>query len=234
MRWYEILITIANIALVILGFRLLKDGMTAAAIACFVTAGVFFIGYMLVVKLLPMMRAKEAFVASAERNGFEPSSEKRDKKSVAWLLRHFPGFDDVSLGVDYLHIRKDGESVHTAGFYSLSGQGLNFGYFLAGAISLGDGRAPFVLDKVHDQKRHFEEQDDVVLSKLPEDIQATLRELPYDFSFRGNFYLVDFDARQLNQDNFAESFDRMVRVLLDLGGGESAAFEKVGYSKQFQ
>lgn len=215
----SILITV-NLALLGVGFWMLDRGSTAVAVACFVLAGALTIGYIAYVKIRPLILAKQAFLDAAARNGMAARSSKPEKKAVAKFLRQFPGFDDFSLGIDHLHALESGSGLHIAGMYSLGGQGLNFGYFLAGVIDLSASGERLSLDKIHDRDSRFEQADERAMGRLPGEAQAAIRALPYDFSLRGDCYLVDFDARMLIAEKFGESFDQMLTVLDGLPGAE--------------
>ena len=134
MKPYEWAILITILLLIYAGLFLNGRNMLALAIVCHVTAGTLSVGYIYGAKIRPIGRAKQTFLSAAIRNQFVPLKQKPWKKAVAELIREFPGFDDFFLSVDDLHAMENDAGVYFVGMYSLSGQGLNFGYFMAGIL----------------------------------------------------------------------------------------------------
>jgi hypothetical protein len=223
MKLYEWFFYAVLIALIYAGLIVYAKVDAILGIACFVAAGVLSVSCLYIAKLRPLLLARQAFLSVAARNGFIGCSGKPKQKHVSGYLRDFPGFGDVYLGVDDLHTMQNESGTFYAGRYALSGSGLNFGYFMLGILRVCSSGESLLIDRIHDDRDGLQLSDETSLDGLPWSVQDALRVFPYDFHFRNNLFLADFDARRLCEQNFAESFGDMIDVLSTLADASSAS-----------
>lgn len=216
----EFVLIIVNTSLVVVGGYLFsKLGMPMLGIACWVAAGLILICYIFVRKLLPLARAKQTFLDAALRHHFIPLNDHRRKDELARLIKTFSGFDDLCLKLSELRSLENNGGVFFAGEYALSGEGLEFGYFLLGILRPHASLESLTLSKRFDRSREFTSDDELALSGLPRRVTDVLREFPYEFHFRNNFVIANFDSYRLRTANFGDAFDSMLRTLSILAVG---------------
>ncbi len=197
------------LALIVGGLVLCKHGhMVLGVTSC--TLGAFTsLGYLYFVKLRPFGLAKQAFLDAVGRHEFVPLPDKQWAKGVKKLLRDFDGFGDIFLDLELVHGVDKEVGRFFAGRYLTTGEGMNFGYFMIGQL-FSSKFQQFEIEKILDIGGEFEFEEEMALGSVPAPVHQALRAFPYDFHFRDGYFMVDFDARYLREDNFARSFDEMM------------------------
>jgi hypothetical protein len=193
--------------------------MPVLGITCWVAAGLIFIGYIYLRKLLPLARAKQAFLDAAIRHHFIPLNRHRQKDECARLIKTFPGFDDWHLGLSEMRCLECDGGVFIAGEYAPSGEGLYFGFFLLGILRPHATLESLTVSKRFDRSCELTSDDEMALSGLPRRVAEVLREFPYEFHFRNNCVLANFGSHRLRTMNVGDAFDKMLMALLILAEG---------------
>jgi hypothetical protein len=213
MKLYEWAVLVAVLTLAYGGLILNRSGMLPIAILCWVMAGTLSFGYVYWAKIRPIGMARQAFIAAASRNEFVPLGDKPWKGVVGGLLRVFPGFHSIYLGVSDLQGLQNHAGVFFMGNYAMSGDGLHFGYFMTGVFYPHSRLESLSLNRVLDWSEEFDAAATFACSALPKGVGEVLRTCPCDLHFRNNLFLADYDARHLCTATFGESFDRMIAEL---------------------
>jgi hypothetical protein len=209
MKKYEYLLVIINVTLIYFGLALFDSNM-GLSVTAFIIVGVLFCSYIYFVKTAPMKHLKQLFIEMVTANGFQPVSVSATKKDVIKQLRLFPGFDDLFLSVDELYTLENESALYFAGSYSISGYGINSGYFVLGNLQNSANYKPVKLSRFVDKIDKFDAASEQALAQLPNNMIKVLLDFPYDCHFIDYYFLADFDSRNLNKHNFQDSFYKII------------------------
>ncbi len=209
MKLYEYLLVIINVTLIYFGLALFDSNM-GLSVTAFIIAGVLFCGYIYFVKTAPIKHFKQLFIEMVTANGFQPVSVSVTKKDVIKQLKLFPGFDDLFLSVDELYTLENQAGIYFAGSYSISGYGINSGYFILCDLGKNANYKPVKLSRFVDKIDKCDAASEQALAQLPNNMIKILRDFPYDCHFIDYHFLADFDARNLNKHNFQDSVNKII------------------------
>ena len=211
MKLYEWILTIINVVLIYVGIAL-WDKYPSWSVAAFVVVAILFLSYIYFVKTRPMQLLKELFAETAAARGFSPVSGKAAGRKLEKIIKQFPGFDDLFLSIDELYTLSDKSGLYFAGRYSVSGYGLNSGYFLLVDLKGNTVLEPLRFSRFIDKIDKLDETGERALAVLPDELVKLLRGFPYDLHCIDRYWLFDFDTRNLKEQNFSKSFDDILRA----------------------
>jgi hypothetical protein len=212
MKIYEWILTLSCVVLIYTGIAL-WDKYPGWAVMAYIVTAVLFLSYLYFVKTLPILKMRKLFVKTAAANGFR-TAPKTANSEVSKTLRQFPGFDDLFFSVEELQVFENSSAECFAGKYSLSGYGINNGYFLFLKLNENAGIEPLRLSRIIDKLDKFNEESERALATLPDELTSLLRTFPYDLHCIERDWLFDFDARNLDERNFPNTFDKVLKAFL--------------------
>jgi hypothetical protein len=210
MKLYEWVLTLICVTLIYTGIAIWPKhpGMSAGA---FLTVAILFSGYMYFVKTAPMKRLGKLFVETATRNGFKPLNDKSTCRNISNIIKQFPGFDDLFLTINELYCLEKSK-LYFAGKYHINGYGINSGYFLLIDLTQNTEFPSIRFSRFVDMIDKLNENGERTIVNLPDEVLKLLRTFPYDLHCIDRHWLIDFDARNLNKDNFQASFNKVLNV----------------------
>jgi hypothetical protein len=192
--------------------RFQDRGESLEAGACATALLAIAIWYYYFVKYRPYQVHRHVVPTIASAHGYAPLTT--GSEAAVRRLRQFPGFDDTSVRVDTVHVRRDDRGSFYLGRYAIGGQSLHFGFFMLAEFRPTRPH-PMSADVV---KGHAYASDTEREPRVDPALVSTLLKLQFNWFVRGTTLLVDFDTREIRHKDFAAALTYAAGEIPHLGG----------------